>query len=69
MFKHKLLASLREKQGWARREVVLQLHDIGLDISEPTLANWEEGRSVPGADDLVPLSRIFNITTQTWLDH
>ena len=67
-FNHQLMAKLREKLGLSRREVILKLHDLGVDIAENTVANWEEGATVPDADMLLPLGKVFGVKAEDWLN-
>ena len=64
-FNHKLLLNLRDSKGWSRREVMLKLYDAGIEISEETLASWEKGDTVPDADKLGTLSKMFGVAIET----
>ena len=64
-FKHELLLKLRESKAWSRREMMLKLHDAGVDTTEETLASWEKGETVPDADKLGPISRVLGVQIDT----
>jgi len=49
----------RGQLGWSRPDLMLRLFAAGLRISEPTIKNWEDGETPPGADDLGMLSRVL----------
>ena len=55
------LAQLREDRDWSRREVIFKLHDLQIDVSEGTLANWENGDTTPNIHELLGLSKIYGI--------
>ena len=63
-FNHKALARFREKLNLSRRDVIIQLHDAGLEVTESTLLNWEEGATTPDADKLMPLCKVFGVSVE-----
>lgn len=61
-FNFKVMARLREKMNLSRRDVVMSLHDIGVEVTENTILNWEEGQTTPDADKLMPLCKVFGVS-------
>ena len=53
------LKSLRESNNLTRREVVEQLKNYGIDISDKTLYGYESGRNSANADMFLALCRVY----------
>lgn len=58
-FNRKVLTQRRETLQFSRLDVIKRLYEIGRDISEGALRNWEEGHSEPEASDLPPLAEVL----------
>ena len=54
------LRILREKNNLTRKEAVIKLHHLGIDISDKTLYGYESGRNSANADMFLALCRIYN---------
>ena len=63
-FNHELLLKLREKKGWTRRDVMLKLHEFGVEITEGSIENWETDFSTPDAEKVVVLAKLFGTTAE-----
>ena len=66
-FHHALLLKQRQRLALTRRDVMLQLLDVGVDVTESTLANWEAGESAPDADVLLGLAKVLRVPVMTLL--
>jgi DNA-binding transcriptional regulator YiaG len=53
------LLAFRTQCGFSRSELVYQFYQRGLKLSESTIQSWEQGHTVPGADDLAVLASIL----------
>lgn len=60
-FNRKVLTQRREALEFTRLDVIKRLYELGRDLTETTLRNWEEGISEPDASDLPPLAEILKI--------
>lgn len=58
------LKEIRNKSGLTRREVIFALEDIGLSITEQTLASWESGKCEPTISDAKLLAKVYKISIQ-----
>lgn len=58
-FRYQLLSQRREVQGYSRRDMVIKLHDLGLEVAENTLSKWEAGDTAPDADKLGALAKVL----------
>jgi len=61
LFAHKL-RGWRMEQGWSQRQVSLQT-----GLTEQTVFNWEQGRSLPSYDGLKKLVEASHISADWWL--
>lgn len=55
------LIEIRNKKGLTRREVIFALEDLGLSITEQTLASWEKGKCEPTISDAKALAEVYSI--------
>lgn len=62
------LRSAREALNLTRREVVQELEQRGIDVTEFTLFNWEKGVTSPPADRLPVLAEILKVKMQYFFD-
>lgn len=62
------LKSKRKEIGKSVREVVQELRNFGVDISEKTLYGWESGHRQPDADVFLILCRIYGISSFAGID-
>ena len=60
-FKYGLLRQRREYLQLSPLDVVKRLYEHGLDISEDTVRNWEEGKTTPDADSLPALATVLKV--------
>ena len=54
-----MLKCRRKHLGSSVKEVLMQLHEYGIDISAKPLYGWENGYQHPDADTFVTLCRIY----------
>lgn len=52
------LRTLREHATFGQAEVA-----AALDVSIPTISEWENGKKRPGRDRIIALARLFNVST------
>ncbi len=57
----KRLADLRQERGRTRRDVMIALHKLGCSVTEPTLNNWEKGRTSPNIQQVKNLAIVFEV--------
>lgn len=69
MFMPKRITECREAIGITQEELMICLSNEGLKVSRPTLSNWETGNSVPDANDLVALTRVFSKPLKYFFDN
>jgi len=58
-FNRKVLKQRREFLEFNYQDMVKRLYLLGVDLSPTSLANWEEGASVPDADLLPKLCEVL----------
>ena len=56
------LRAWRMEQGWSQRQVSLET-----GLTEQTVFNWEQGRSLPSYDALKKLVEASHISADWWL--
>lgn len=56
-----MLKAKRKERGLSVKDVLNQLHEYGIDISDKTLYGWENAHRQPDADTFVALCRIYGI--------
>ena len=66
-FKNEFLKQLRDEKGWSRRDMMLELYKIGLDLTETTIANWEVGESEPSVSELASITKIFKVKLEDFI--
>ena len=52
------LITLRKKAGWSQEELAEQL-----GVTRQSVSKWEGAQSVPDIDKILPMSRLFGVTT------
>lgn len=52
------LRELRKRDKLFQKDLAWELH-----ISQQTIADWENGKSEPTIDQIISLSKIFNVST------
>lgn len=62
------LIEIRNKKGLTRREVIFALEDLGLSITEQTLASWEKGKCQPTVSDAKSLAQVYNMSIKDLTD-
>ena len=58
-FNKDIISRERKSRGWTQRDITLALMREAVDITDVTVSNWERGNSIPRADQLEGLSKIF----------
>ena len=58
-FSRTILKSRREFLNFSHLDVVKRLYEVGVNISDDTLRNWESGETVPDADKLPALAEVL----------
>lgn len=58
------LEVLRAKQGLTRFHVAVQLATLGHSVTDDTIGRWERGETMPGADDLAWLAKVYHVTVE-----
>ena len=60
-FDYHQLKQLREFLQWSLRDLMVKLSTMGLDVTEQTLLNWENGDTTPDADKIPHLAAVFGV--------
>lgn len=55
------LKTARERKNYSRRELRERLKMLGVDVTEQTIINWENGVTMPKADRLFILSKALGV--------
>lgn len=58
-FDHKQLAKVRKESGLSTEKVARALTVLGAPVSYGTVRNWEAGRQIPDANEIVFISALF----------
>lgn len=58
-FRHTLLKTRREFLDLSHLDVVKRLYEVGVNISDDTLRNWETGETTPDANKLPALAEVL----------
>lgn len=56
------LRAWRMERGWSQRQV-----SLATGLTEQTVFNWEQGRSLPSYDGLAKLAKASGISADWWL--
>lgn len=56
------LQRLRKEQGWTQEELAARLN-----ISRQAISKWESGASVPDTENVIQISRLFHVSTDSLL--
>lgn len=64
VFNYGLLRFLRDDKNLSRNDLIINLGKIGLEITSVTLANWEEGKTSPDANDLPKLAEVLGCAVE-----
>ena len=51
----------RKKAGWSQEELAEQL-----GVTRQSVSKWEGAQSIPDMDKILQMSRIFNVSTDTF---
>ena len=57
------ITKLRKANGWAQEELAEQLN-----VSRQAISRWENGTALPDANNILQLSKLFNVTTDYLLN-
>lgn len=57
------IRNLRKQAGYSQQQMAKKLH-----VTQGAISQWEIGKTVPAADQLVSLAAIFGITVDELLD-
>ena len=57
------ITKLRKANGWSQEELAEQLN-----VSRQAISRWENGTALPDANNLLQLSKLFNVTTDYLLN-
>ena len=60
-FDYAELKRLREFLRWSLADLTARCQQVKFEVSESTLANWEQGETAPDADKLVLLAQVFGV--------
>lgn len=60
----KQLKQLRKEKGLNQHELAVKLH-----VSQPAISGWEKGLNQPSIEDLIALSKLFNVSIDFLLDN
>lgn len=59
------IIKLRKENGWSQEELAEKL-----DVSRQAISRWENGTALPDAQNVLQISKLFNVTTDYLLnDH
>ena len=63
--------TIAEKIKQLRKDNSMTLEDLAekLNVSRQTISKWETSVTIPDADNIVAISKLFNITTDELLDY
>ena len=63
--------TIAEKLKYLRREHNMTQEDMAekLNVSRQTISKWETNITIPDADNIVAICKLFNITTDELLDY
>ena len=66
-----LIMNFAEKISNLRKDNNMTQEDLAekLNVSRQTISKWETNISIPDADNIVAISKLFNITTDELLDY
>lgn len=57
------LAKLRADSGLSQ-----ELVSRKLEVSRQTIANWEDGKSIPNAEKAIALAKLFGVTVEELME-
>lgn len=57
------ITTLRKSKGWSQEDLAEQL-----DVSRQAISRWENGTALPDANNILQLSKLFNVTTDYLLN-
>ncbi|GEM_PF-2947180 len=61
------IRSARQKAKLSRRDLMLSLRVLGIDVVEATIFNWEKGESIPTAEKLPVLAQALSVRPEFFL--
>ena len=59
----KNIKQLRAGKGWTQAELAKELN-----VSEDAVSKWENGKNMPSLEDVVHLSKIFDVPIESLLE-
>ncbi len=62
MFNAQIIEQLRKERGLSQQELAYEVIRAGDKVVKNTIDNWESGRTVPKANHLYSLSKVFNVS-------
>ena len=57
------ITTLRKSNGWSQEDLAEQLN-----VSRQAISRWENGTALPDANNILQLSKLFNVTTDYLLN-
>lgn len=57
------IIQLRKRNGWSQEDLAERM-----DISRQAISRWENGTALPDANNILHLSKLFNVTTDYLLN-
>ena len=57
------IIKLRKENGWSQEDLAEKL-----DVSRQAISRWENGTALPDAQNILQLSKLFNVTTDYLLN-
>ena len=57
------IIKLRKENGWSQEELAEKL-----DVSRQAISRWENGTALPDAQNVLQISKLFNVTTDYLLN-
>jgi len=60
-FDNKKFKKVRTKNDWSCEVIAFRLHTVGIKASYGTVRNWETGRTIPDANEVIALAEVLKI--------
>lgn len=61
---NEVIKYLRNQKGWTRIELAKRL-----DVSGPSVSDWESGKKQPKQESLIRLAKVFNLTLDQLINY
>ena len=58
------IIKLRKANGWSQEDLAEKLY-----VSRQTISRWENGTALPDAENVLQISKLFNVTTDYLLNN